>query len=297
MSLPQKGLCSIVIPTRNEGDMLHQTVDSITGRTAYPSIEVIVIDDGSTDGSCDRYRGADGPVRVITSQNLGIARARNLGARYAAGQYLVFIDAHCKVSSDWISLFIDALAPPDVGLVGPCFTKLEEPEPRGCGMTWTDYTLETTWFEPCEIDRPYEVPLTAGGCQAFRTSTFRRIGRYDDSFTAWGFEDTEICVRAWLLGYRVLVDPRITVAHHFRDSRDFEVVDRDIVYNFLRMIHLHFSDARIQRVVQAISPNPWLSEAFDALERSDVLEIRAEMEASRVRNDDWFFDVLVPEVR
>ena len=80
-------LFSIVIPTCNEGEMLHATVENILQQTAYPRIEVIVVDDGSTDGSCERFQETEDPVTVITSSTLGIPRARNLGA--------IVRSAHC----------------------------------------------------------------------------------------------------------------------------------------------------------------------------------------------------------
>jgi len=126
-------LFSIVIPTLNEGDMLTMTVENILSVTTYPEIEIIVIDDGSTDGSCDRYRSSAGQVRVVTTKRLGIPMARNLGAEQAQGDYVLFLDAHCTVSPNWIDRFVAALAPRDVAIVGPAFTRLHEPEPKGCG--------------------------------------------------------------------------------------------------------------------------------------------------------------------
>lgn len=297
MPQQQNQLVSIIIPTCNEGSLLHETVNSILTQTTYPDIEIIIVDDGSTDGSCEPFKNAGESIRVVTANNLGVARARNLGARHAWGDYLVFLDAHCNVSPNWIERFVAAFNAPDVALVGPSFTRLREPEPRGCGMTWMDYTLQQIWFEPHDIGRPYEVPLTPGGCQAFRTSTFNAVGKYDEGFERWGSEDIEICIRAWLLGYRILVDPQIVIAHYFRDSRNYEVVDKMVVYNFLRMIHLHLSYTRIQRVLKAISPNPHLQETLEALQHSDVFEIRQEMEAVRVRDDDWFFNVFMKELK
>jgi glycosyltransferase involved in cell wall biosynthesis len=298
MPEPRKGVCSIVIPTRNEGNLLHMTVDSILSETNYPSFEILIVDDGSTDNSCDRYRrnGDDGKVKVVTSEGLGVARARNLGAENASGDYLVFIDAHCKVSPGWIDRFIESFSAPDVGIVGPCFTRLNEPEPRGCGTTWIDYTLTISWFEPPDFNKPYEVPLLPGGCHAFTRDNFYRIGRYEEGFATWGYEDVEISLRTWLLGYRVLADPRITIAHHFRESRNFEVANVHVVYNFLRLVYMHFSQERIQRALQAVGPNEFLAEAHEALEQSDIFELRSEMEAVRVRDDDWFFKVFMPNL-
>ncbi len=297
MRREEKDLFSIVIPTRNEGELLDLTLDSILKETVYPSYEILVVDDGSTDGSCKRWLSADGPVRVIRSGGLGVTGARNFGAENARGEYLVFLDAHCRVSPNWLAGFRRALASSGAAVVGPCFTRLWEPEPRGAGYYWPDYTLEMAWFLPRETREPYEVPLTTGACQAFRASTFHAIGRYEKGFTPWGYEDSEICLRSWLLGFRVLVDPTVTVAHYFRESRNYSVNDREIVYNFLRMIHLHFSPKRIRRVLRAVGANPDVEPAMDRLYRSDVFHVRAALQAARIRDDDWFFSAVAPEPR
>lgn len=290
-----QGLFSIVVPTLNEGDMLHMTVDSILEKTEYPNFELIIVDDGSTDESCDRYKCANGDprIRLIASPGLGVAKARNLGASHARGEFIVFLDAHCKVSPNWLGRFSKALKSRDVGVVGPCFTRLNEPQPRGAGMNWFNDCLDLGWFEPVDTEHPYEVPITPGGCQAFRTKTFQEIGCFDQGFGRWGSEDVEVCLRAWLLGYRVLVDPTITIAHDFRDSRNFEVEDMDVTYNFLRLIHIHFSPKRIRRVLRAVGQIGNLDIAVDKLYQSDVFDIRAALERTRVRTDSWFCQTFV----
>jgi glycosyltransferase involved in cell wall biosynthesis len=282
-------LFSVVIPTHNEGEMLRQTVESILLQTTHPSFEIIIVDDGSTDGSCERYQSGDGRVRVITGQNLGIPRARNLGAESANGEYVLFLDAHCRVSPDWLTRFMRALRKRDVGVIGPCFTRLGEPEPRGCGMIWINTRLECSWLIPLDQDRPYEVPITPGGCQAFRMETFKKLGGFDDGFTRWGFQDEEICVRAWLTGYRVQVDPGVVIQHFFRDKTAYQVNDEAVLYNYLRMIHLHFSPPRIRQCIAALGDYPGLENTIDRLYESDLFERRAAIDAVRVRDDDWYF--------
>jgi glycosyltransferase involved in cell wall biosynthesis len=290
-------LFSIVIPTLNEGDMLSMTVENILEVTAYPHVEIIIVDDGSTDGSCDRYHETTRPVRVITGGRLGIPRARNLGAESARGEYVLFIDAHCTVSANWIDRFIEALAKTDVAIVGPTFTRLEEPEPRGCGNVWINHRLESAWLEPLETDRPYEVPITPGGCQAFRKQTFLALGGFDTGFTHWGYQDEEICLRAWLHGYRVLVDPLVTVAHYFRTKAGYDVDDKDVLYNFLRMIHLHFSPPRIRRCIAALGDYPGLEQSIDRLHATDIFQKRKAMTTARRRSEEWFFSVVMPNIR
>jgi GT2 family glycosyltransferase len=234
-------------------------------------------------------------VRVVRGRELGAPGARNLGAAQARGEYLIFLDAHCRVSANWLDVLTRALAPPDVAIAAPAITRLDAPTPRGCGMTWISPRLETAWIEPVD-DRPAAVPFAPGGCQAFRAETFRRVGRFDAGLTRWGFEDIEISLRAWLLGYRVVGAPAATVAHHFREERAFEVTDFGILFNYLRLVHLHFAPWRVQRAVAAIGPYPSLGRALEQLSRSDVLALRAELEAVRVRDDDWFFAVMAPQV-
>ena len=288
--MASQGKFSIVIPTLNEGGLLAMTTNSILGRTRYPDYEIIVVDDGSTDGSTALYEEYPNPrIRLLRGGGLGVANARNLGAAHADGTFVVFLDGHCTVSPNWLDGFAEALTPPGVAVAGPCFTRLEEPQPRGCGMFWSDYTLDPNWFEPVDGNGPYEVPLTTGACQAFRRQTFMALGRYESGFTRWGFEDVEICLRAWLLGYRIVVNPDVTVAHYFRESRGYDVDDLEVTYNFLRMLHMHFAPPRIRRVLQALGENPFVPPALDRIFESDVFELRGQLDAVRVHDDEWFF--------
>ena len=282
---------SIVLPSLNEGAMLAMTIHSIAQHANGTPYETIVVDDGSTDGSTNGLgRRRNSSVRVIQGGGLGVARARNLGASEARGDCVIFMDAHCRVSPGWLDHFAQVLAADDVGMAGPSFTKLQTPRPRGCGMYWPDHTLDPCWFEVPEDEQTFCAPLTTGACQAFRRDTFQALGGYDDGFTRWGFEDVEMCLRVWLLGLTVAVQPAVTVAHYFRESREnYEVDDEEVTYNFLRMLHLHFAPTRIHRVRKAIGANPHLARAHDRLVDSDVFDRRAALLSRRVRDDDWFF--------
>ena len=291
----RSGLCSVVIATRNEGSRLAETVASVLDDTAYPHVEVVVVDDGSSDGSPDVLT-ADPRVQVVRLGGVGLPAARNAGAAQARGDYVVFLDAHCRVSANWLDVLIEALCPPDVAIAGPSFTDLTEPGRRACGMTWVNRALDTAWIELPPDERVCAVPFLPGGCQAFRTRTFDRVGRFDEGMTLWGFEDIEICLRAWMLGYRVVGAPAATIAHDFREQRDFEVPDYGVLLNFLRLVHLHLSPWRIRRAIEAIGDYPSLNRALRELAGTDVLARRAALDAVRVHDDDWFFAGFMPEL-
>lgn len=91
---------SIIIPIYNTGNFLKKCLDSVLNQT-FKNIEVILINDGSTDNSgdiCDNYAKKDSRVKVIHKQNEGVSVARNTGIQTATGEYIGFID-----SDDWIA--------------------------------------------------------------------------------------------------------------------------------------------------------------------------------------------------
>lgn len=95
-------LISIIVPVYNVERYLEQCVDSLIHQT-YQNIEILLIDDGSTDASgviCDRYAKQDSRIRVVHQENQGAAVARNKGIELAEGNYLAFVDSddfvHCQ---------------------------------------------------------------------------------------------------------------------------------------------------------------------------------------------------------
>ena len=90
-----EGVISVVVPVYNVADYLPACLDSILSQD-YDALEVILIDDGSTDASgaiCDDYAARDSRVRVIHQKNGGAAAAKNAGLRAAGGEYLSFVDS------------------------------------------------------------------------------------------------------------------------------------------------------------------------------------------------------------
>jgi glycosyltransferase involved in cell wall biosynthesis len=83
---------SVIVPTFNRADLLVSTVESVL-RQRFSDFEIIVVDDGSTDGTLDYLRSLRKRVRALQQANRGAGPARNLGARHAQGRYLAFLDS------------------------------------------------------------------------------------------------------------------------------------------------------------------------------------------------------------
>lgn len=90
---------SIIVPIYNVKPYLEQCILSIINQT-YLNLEIILVNDGSTDGSlliCENFAKKDDRIVLITQQNMGLSSARNLGIEIATGEYIMFVD-----SDDWI---------------------------------------------------------------------------------------------------------------------------------------------------------------------------------------------------
>lgn len=99
MSENKEPLVSIIVPVYNAEKYLNQCIDSLINQT-YKNIEIILVNDGSTDGSgiiCEEYKTKDNRIEVYHISNAGVSNARNLGISKASGQYVMFLD-----SDDWI---------------------------------------------------------------------------------------------------------------------------------------------------------------------------------------------------
>ncbi len=287
----QLSQASIVIPSRNEGAYLPYTVHWILKNSGHPNFEVVVVDDGSTDDSVQQViqgYGSTGIVRVVQGERRGPGQARNLGAREANGEVVVFIDAHCYTPPGWLSRLISPLADPHVALVGCAITDLRRSNGGvGAGCTWGP-TLDMVWLGPQSHD-VYPVPLLPGCCQAMRRADFQSFGQYDQGMSHIGSESEEQSFRCWLMGYSVVVQPRLVVHHLFRDRPPYEAKAGELIYNRLRTALVHFTPERVARVFDALKFSSDFSAQVMSLLRSDVMEQRSAWHERRVHSDDWFF--------
>src|SRR4051794_4110503 len=94
---------SVVIPARNASATLGRTLDCLARQELDGRYEVLVVDDGSDDGTPDLARRAAGPVTVLEPGRVGAAEARNLGVAAGAAPAIAFTDADCFPAPDWLA--------------------------------------------------------------------------------------------------------------------------------------------------------------------------------------------------
>jgi glycosyltransferase involved in cell wall biosynthesis len=193
---------SVVVPTYNRAALLLRCLDALAHQSCPPSdFEVIVVDDGSTDGTADAVRGKTFPFRceMVLQEHGGAARARNAGAARATADILAFTEDDVVPDGEWLSNALAALAAPGVDVVE--------------GSTvYEDTGEEVRRFEGTRM--PSFIPCNL----VLRRDLFVRVGGYDAAFIdlrrgLYFREDSEFGFRLLEGGARVVVDPGVRVAH------------------------------------------------------------------------------------
>lgn len=107
---------SIIIPLYNAEKYLEKCISSIVGQT-YKNIEIILINDGSTDGSyeiCYKFKTQDPRILFINQKNSGVSSARNSGIDLSSGEYIMFVDADDWLDSDYVSIMVNSIGKNDI---------------------------------------------------------------------------------------------------------------------------------------------------------------------------------------
>jgi GT2 family glycosyltransferase len=247
---------SIVIPTCDEGASLEKTVRSSLETTAGMDVEVVIADDASTDGSPEEVKRRFPQVRLAQhATRRGVSQTKDLGARWARGDVLVFLDAHCKPEPGAIERLVADVEELDgEAVVSPAIANLDVASwENDLGQVGHGYgvALETfdLWWLPLEAMPPYDgtrfhtQPTFIGCVVAMSRRLYDRLWGFDTGMLVYGTEDIDLGVRAWLMGHPVLHDPEPLIGHRFRQDVEGHTVPWEhLLSNQLRMARKVFSD-------------------------------------------------------
>ena len=194
---------SVVIPVYNGAGTLPAGLHALQQQTRSPD-EIIVVDDGSTDGSAGLAR--DSGARVISQRNAGPAAARNRGAAAAQGDALLFTDADCAPAPDWVECMARAFADPAVaGAKGTYRTRQ-----RAFVARFVQAEYEGRYDRMRSLDAIDFVDTYSAG---YRRDVFLSSGGFDTSFPTASVEDQEFSFRLAEAGHRLVFVPQAHVFH------------------------------------------------------------------------------------
>ena len=241
MSDEGRPILSFVIPVKNDAERLARCLRSIreSSRPAGP-VEIIVVDNGSTDRSVSTARSLGATVLSLPGGRLGALR--NQGAETAQSSRLAFVDADHEIGPGWVTAAIDAMAPPDVAAVGaPCHS------PKG--GTWVQNTYNTLRrHSPGQ----QQVDWLGSGNLVVRRSAFQLVGGFDPALETC--EDVDLCRKLRAAGHLLLSDDRL-VNIHYGDPATLRHVFAGELWRGRDNLRVSFRHPRTWRIVtSAIIP-------------------------------------------
>lgn len=210
---------SVVVPIKNAARTLPVCLAALS-RLEPPPAEIVLIDNGSTDGSLSlavdfQQEHSSSPIRVLTEPHPGASAARNAGIKAAGGEIIAFTDADCEPDVNWLRHLVAPFQDPAVGgvagrIVGAAggsvvelfsaLYTLQSPEQPSVHRTWTPW---------------------AGGFPtanlAVRRTLLEQLGGFDESLTIYG-EDYDLCARLYRQGSTIAYRPKAVVRHHHRTT-------------------------------------------------------------------------------
>ena len=216
-------LVSVVIVNWNGKANLRQCLNSLF-KVKYSPLEVIVVDNGSTDNSVTLIKEKFPNVKIVEAKkNLGFAKGNNLGYEKSTGDYILFLNNDCIVTDNFLEKLVLYLKKnPVVGIVQPTIlfyrpNTIFHNKINSVGSFFLksgflyhqDYGKN---FVRQKYSKPFEVFSAYGACFLVKKEVIKKVGLFDKDYFAY-FEETDLCHRVWLAGYSVMTYPSVHVFH------------------------------------------------------------------------------------
>jgi len=258
------GLTSIVIPTHNQLAYTKACLDSIRLLTDEPH-EIIMVDNGSTDGTVDYLRSLSDVRLIANESNRGFPAAVNQGIAIASGEQILLLNNDTIVTTGWLRRMLDVLhSDPVVGLVGPVSNQVSGEQQISVGYTQLAELDGWAWdrqaqFVPGATPGQHgavDTDRLVGFCLLIKREVIDRIGVLDERFGIGCFEDDDYCRRASDAGYRAVIAPAAFV-HHFGSAtfRGSGVDLRDVLQRNERLYHEKWQ-TRCEQTPEKDTPTP-----------------------------------------
>lgn len=218
-----KPLVSIIILTYNSLKFIEKCLESVLN-TNYEKFEIVIVDNGSTDGTVELIQkrfGEEEKIKLIVNrENVGFAEGNNVGAKFAKGKYIVFLNADTIVDPNWINEVVKVMENnPDIGVCQSKLLLMDKPEFFDSAGDFIDkYGVmmrrggDIPEKDIGQYDRVEEIFSARGAAMIIRKDLFEEIGGFDTMYFLT-YEDIDLCWRARLNGHKIFFVPKSIVYH------------------------------------------------------------------------------------
>jgi len=255
MNLPE---VSVVVLNWNGREHLAECLESLRQQSYTGRFEVVVMDNGSTDGSAEFVRAQFPDVKLIRSpENLGFAGGNNYAAAQLTSPALAFLNNDTRTDAHWLEEMVRVLTQaPDIACAAGKILSWDGKRIDfvAGGATLTGFGLQLGWGETAsEYDTERDILVPCGGSMLIWRDRFDEVGRFDEDYFLF-YEDVDLGWRLWLAGYRVRSAPRSIVYHkHHGDIRRIDDQRKAVLYdrNPLYTIYKNYDDEHLAAILPA----------------------------------------------
>jgi hypothetical protein len=213
-------LVSLVVLNWNGSSLVKECIDSLK-KLDYSAVEIIVVDNGSTDSSLDVLGSIDGITLISNAANLGYAGGNNAGFRVARGKYVATINNDIVVDPAWLSEPVALLeTDPAIGIVGSRQMNYFARDTVDALYSFLHHSMiffQEGFREKIDAISPVlgarQVLGASGASALYRKKMLDELGGFDESLFAY-HEESDLCMRAFLSGWKCVYVPSAVVFHH-----------------------------------------------------------------------------------
>ena len=223
-------LVTVIIPTRNQAELLRNCIDGLTA-TQYPSLELIVVDNGSDDAVALDYLQAlkcRGTTVLRMPGPFNFSSLNNEAVEHAKGELICFLNNDVEMlETDWLELLVRQAIKPDIGAVGARLLYEDMTVQHagvvtgiGGGAGHAHRFLrrhETGYFDRARL--PQRVSAVTAACLVVAKEKFLAVGGFDEQDFPVAFNDVDLCLKLNERGWQSFYEPRATLIHHESKSR------------------------------------------------------------------------------
>ncbi len=271
LSMTEWPLVSVVIPSRNALQLISKLLKGLTEMTDYPSLEIIVIDNGSKDPDVlalyETY--GKGKIRFTASveeEAFNFSRSVNRGIKQAAGDLILLLNNDIEIlNRNWLKEMVSCLDYPETGIVG---AKLLYPDGtlQHAGVIAGLGGLAGHWFigygenfggPMGRLRVRQSLSVVTAACMLVTRSCLERVGPFDETVFGIAYNDVDYCLRAVNHGFRVVWTPFATLRHHESASRGSDTAPDKIVR--FRQDQQNLRARHLTDLFEDRAFNPWYS--------------------------------------
>ena len=205
---------SIVIPTKNNADILEKCLKAIRDQDFEEEVEIIIVDGHSDDGTVDIAKKYG--CKILYESIGTISGARNLGVENSSGDYLVFTDADCVPAKDWLKNIIKEFRDGIASVGGPNITPGDDTEFAKCVGDVLELLSAPGARYTFNAEKVVEIYHNPTCNSAYRREVFQEVGGFNPKLVAC--DDEELDYRIRKKGYRILFTPHAVVYHYRRPT-------------------------------------------------------------------------------